>query len=287
MTAALGALLVPATAGAATKKTPVIKKVAPKSASVGDTLTIYGKNFRKGKGKNRVLFKGAGGKTLFVKAGLSTSKKLTLAVPKTLEKYMTVKNGQPVATRFRLRVLGLKLSKAYTASSRSPLIGPEKAATGVSLDPNADTDGDGLINGFESGVLKTDPSKADTDGDGVTDGFEYGSAVDLNNDDYRNPTKVLPYPGKRPYPNPLDGTDANYDFDGDWIPDWREHQAWMQHTGLEWLFRLMQEPHRLWRRYILDDIPVLLWLVRQTRARSGPPSSGLSSTSGAAAGSAG
>src|SRR5689334_15192100 len=122
MTAALGALLVPATAGAATK-TPVITKVAPKSVSVGDNLTIYGKNFRKGKAKNRVLFKGAGGKTLFVKAGLSTAKKLTLAVPKSLEKYMTVKDGKPVATRFRLRVLAAKLSKSYTASSRSPLIG--------------------------------------------------------------------------------------------------------------------------------------------------------------------
>src|SRR6185436_14596129 len=41
--------------------------------------------------------------------------------------------------------------------------------------------------------------------------------------------------------------------------------TWMQRTGLEWLFRLLQEPSRLWRRYILDDIPVLFWLVRQTR----------------------
>ncbi|MCC7369041.1 MAG: WecB/TagA/CpsF family glycosyltransferase [Chloroflexi bacterium] len=43
---------------------------------------------------------------------------------------------------------------------------------------------------------------------------------------------------------------------------------WMQHAGLEWLFRLLQEPHRLWRRYILDDMPVLFWLVRQARERS-------------------
>jgi N-acetylglucosaminyldiphosphoundecaprenol N-acetyl-beta-D-mannosaminyltransferase len=50
--------------------------------------------------------------------------------------------------------------------------------------------------------------------------------------------------------------------------------TWMQRTGLEWLFRLLQEPHRLWRRYILDDIPVLLWLLRQVRERTGgsPPS---------------
>jgi hypothetical protein len=232
MTAALGALLVPATAGAATKKKlPVITKVAPKSVAVGDNLTIYGKNFRKGKAKNRVLFKGAGRKTIFVKAGLSTSKKLTLAVPKSLEKYMTVRDGKPVATRFRIRVLSTRLSKSYTSMGRSPVIGPEKPKTddgggGVAFDPNADSDGDGLTNGFEVGVLTTDPGKADTDADGVSDGFEYGSAVDLNNDDYRNPTSALPYPGKRPYPNPLDGADAGTDFDGDSLTLSEEYALW-------------------------------------------------------------
>jgi N-acetylglucosaminyldiphosphoundecaprenol N-acetyl-beta-D-mannosaminyltransferase len=37
--------------------------------------------------------------------------------------------------------------------------------------------------------------------------------------------------------------------------------GWMQHAGLEWLFRLAQEPGRLWKRYIVDDLPVLGWLV--------------------------
>ena len=50
--------------------------------------------------------------------------------------------------------------------------------------------------------------------------------------------------------------------------------AWMQDSGLEWLFRLGQEPARLWRRYIVDDLPVLVWLVKQTlgRQRPDPPS---------------
>jgi N-acetylglucosaminyldiphosphoundecaprenol N-acetyl-beta-D-mannosaminyltransferase len=37
---------------------------------------------------------------------------------------------------------------------------------------------------------------------------------------------------------------------------------WMRSTGLEWLFRLAREPRRLWRRYLLDDLPIfaqLLW----------------------------
>ena len=37
--------------------------------------------------------------------------------------------------------------------------------------------------------------------------------------------------------------------------------VWMQRSGLEWLYRLLQEPTRLWRRYIIDDLPVLAWLV--------------------------
>src|SRR3954453_16925538 len=124
MTAALGALLVPATAGAATKHTPTISKVAPKSVAVGETLTIQGKYFTRGKGKNRVWFKRDTGKSLLVKAGVSTTRKLQVVIPKALEKFMTVKNGSPVATRFRLRVLGAKLGRAYTSTARSPLIGP-------------------------------------------------------------------------------------------------------------------------------------------------------------------
>jgi len=49
--------------------------------------------------------------------------------------------------------------------------------------------------------------------------------------------------------------------------------VWMQRSGLEWLFRLLQEPNRLWRRYIVDDLPVLARLgwqsLRQLRAERG------------------
>jgi N-acetylglucosaminyldiphosphoundecaprenol N-acetyl-beta-D-mannosaminyltransferase len=36
---------------------------------------------------------------------------------------------------------------------------------------------------------------------------------------------------------------------------------WMQRTGLEWAFRLVQEPGRLWRRYLLNDLPLLARLT--------------------------
>ena len=40
----------------------------------------------------------------------------------------------------------------------------------------------------------------------------------------------------------------------------RRAPAWVQDVGLEWLWRLAQEPRRLWRRYLMRDAPLLLRL---------------------------
>ena len=37
--------------------------------------------------------------------------------------------------------------------------------------------------------------------------------------------------------------------------DVRRAPTWMRRTGLEWTWRLSQEPARLWRRYLVDGIP--------------------------------
>jgi N-acetylglucosaminyldiphosphoundecaprenol N-acetyl-beta-D-mannosaminyltransferase len=45
--------------------------------------------------------------------------------------------------------------------------------------------------------------------------------------------------------------------------------AWMSRTGLEWLYRLWQEPRRLWRRYLVDAawaLPVFARIVRDRLA---------------------
>jgi len=47
---------------------------------------------------------------------------------------------------------------------------------------------------------------------------------------------------------------------------------WMQRHGLEWAHRLAQEPRRLARRYLIDDLPFTLRLfVDATRARGRRP----------------
>jgi N-acetylglucosaminyldiphosphoundecaprenol N-acetyl-beta-D-mannosaminyltransferase len=47
----------------------------------------------------------------------------------------------------------------------------------------------------------------------------------------------------------------------------RRSPAWMSRTGLEWLFRLLQEPRRMWRRYLVED-PVFLVIVARSRRRA-------------------
>jgi exopolysaccharide biosynthesis WecB/TagA/CpsF family protein len=40
---------------------------------------------------------------------------------------------------------------------------------------------------------------------------------------------------------------------------------WMNRLGIEWLFRLVQEPGRLWRRYVVGN-PLFLWRAWRLRA---------------------
>ncbi|MCI0490211.1 MAG: WecB/TagA/CpsF family glycosyltransferase [Blastocatellia bacterium] len=40
----------------------------------------------------------------------------------------------------------------------------------------------------------------------------------------------------------------------------RRAPQWMQRTGLEWLYRLLREPRRLWRRYLVGNT-LFVWLV--------------------------
>ncbi len=49
----------------------------------------------------------------------------------------------------------------------------------------------------------------------------------------------------------------------------RRAPVWMQKARLEWLFRLLSEPARLWRRYLVDGPKILLlwWQWRKARAR--------------------
>ena len=103
-----------ATADAAKRKKrlPVVTKITPKKAFVGETLTIRGRHFRRGVKKNTVAFKRRGAKAVFVKADKGTRKLLLVELPKRLERVMKVQNGTPVPTRLRIRVLAKRFRQA-------------------------------------------------------------------------------------------------------------------------------------------------------------------------------
>lgn len=53
------------------------------------------------------------------------------------------------------------------------------------------------------------------------------------------------------------GVGASFDF---YAGNVRECPEWLQKLGLEWLYRLTQEPRRLWRRYLILN-PRFMWLA--------------------------
>jgi hypothetical protein len=249
---ALTALLVPAVAGTtanAKTRAPVVTKVTPKHVYVGETLTIRGHHFRRGLNKNTVAFKRSGAKVVLVTAEKGTTKMLRVTLPKRLEKVLPVKNGTPTAATLQVRVLATKFGKRFTSRAKSPVVGPEKPPAPpkpATVDPNADCDSDGSPNRLDSDddndllsdtlekSLRLDECNVDSDRDDVEDGYEYQSARDLNDDEYQNPNAYLPYPAKRPYPNPLDKTDANIDHDGDSLTLAQEYHLWkysIAHSG--------------------------------------------------------
>ena len=62
------------------------------------------------------------------------------------------------------------------------------------------------------------------------------------------------------------GVGAAFDFHTGRV---RQAPLWIRQNGLEWLFRLVQEPKRLWRRY-LKIVPRFIWLVFRNRKKKNP-----------------
>lgn len=59
----------------------------------------------------------------------------------------------------------------------------------------------------------------------------------------------------------LIGVGAAFDFHSGMV---RQAPRWMQRSGLEWLFRLITEPRRLWRRYLVNN-PWFVWALALQR----------------------
>jgi len=68
------------------------------------------------------------------------------------------------------------------------------------------------------------------------------------------------------------GIGAALDFHAGRVP---RAPRWMQKSGLEWFFRLMMEPRRLWRRYLIHNPRfILLLLAQRLHLRQFDPANG-------------
>jgi N-acetylglucosaminyldiphosphoundecaprenol N-acetyl-beta-D-mannosaminyltransferase len=56
------------------------------------------------------------------------------------------------------------------------------------------------------------------------------------------------------------GVGAAFDFHSGRV---KQAPAWMQQVGLEWLFRLSQEPRRLWKRYVYHNPRFVFYFLKQ------------------------
>jgi IPT/TIG domain len=226
------ALLVASAPASAATHEPVVKSISPLKLKVGEKLTIKGKYFLAGKGKTRVFFVRGKGGAAYAKSDSGSTTKLVVTLPAQLDKVI---KGKTV--RIQIRVLAQRFGK-LTAAGKSPLVSPSDSTGGgggggstqKTCMPNDkalasnDSDKDGLNDALEVS-LATDPCVADTDKDGVPDGYEYYSAQDLNSTVLFGSGPLLPYPGKRPYPNALN-QDQNTDYDGDGLTLGQEYLLW-------------------------------------------------------------
>lgn len=215
---ALVALTAPADAASAATY-PSISKVSPLQAKIGETLTITGKGFSKGKGKTTVVFYRTGKKQVFATASVTSTTKLTVVVPDKLVPVLGKKNGQPVASRFQLRILAKRFGKKYTTIKASPVIAP--AAAPVTVKPAAPAPAPAAaaatpaatpVPGPGPGTPPADTptNNVDTDGDGI---------IDVNDPDDDN--DLLPDTLERTI-----GTEPLVmDTDGDGMEDGWEYQS--------------------------------------------------------------
>jgi hypothetical protein len=230
---AMSIAVLPAGAGAARPKAakPTITRVTPMRVDVGETLVIRGTHFKARPRANTVVFTAGNGKTAFAKPRSATTRKLVVKVPASVMRLLNTRDGSLRPTRIRLRVLAGRFS-AFTPRRLSPVITGGGSGVGggeplVGCKDDSDHDNDLLSNATEL-ALGTNPCVRDSDGDAVEDGYEVQAAIDLN---HYPSTTPLPYPGKRPYPNALDPSDAQTDYDGDGLRLREEFLLWLGYSA--------------------------------------------------------
>jgi hypothetical protein len=100
---------------------PSITQVSPMRTTMGETLTLRGRNFKLRRLRNTILFRGPNGLTAFAKPRRATRTKLVVVVPANVSRLLKMADNVQQPTRLTLRVLADRFSEA-TPRRLSPVV---------------------------------------------------------------------------------------------------------------------------------------------------------------------
>lgn len=106
---------------------PTVTALSAPQVRVGETLRLSGRDFVPGDGQDIVVFQRHDAPAVFVRAGRATATELEVRVPDAVGLVLERRDGQAQPTRLRLRVLGQRFGREFTAADASPVVAPAAA----------------------------------------------------------------------------------------------------------------------------------------------------------------
>ena len=92
-------------------------------------------------------------------------------------------------------------------------------------------------------------------------GQEWSLIIPVSKDDYKRMKDLQ----EKDVPGVFMGVGGSFDVISGNIP---RAPMWMQKAGLEWLFRVLQEPGRLWKRYLIGNTRFIISVYREKYRKS-------------------
>jgi hypothetical protein len=121
-----------AATAAAPNGAPRLDGLGSTAVTVGQTITLTGHGFVRGKGRDVVVLQRPGGRSIFIRADRATSTRVRLTLPACrVMPFLDWRAGVPQPTRFRVSVLGRRLSPVPANQVLTVLPGPAEGAVGV------------------------------------------------------------------------------------------------------------------------------------------------------------
>ena len=159
------------------------------------------------------------------------------------------------------RVAGIDIMEELVALAsgkgyRIYLLGAKEEVVSRVVEVYSQKFGNGLIAGYRNGYFKKEEEKdiaRKIAGSGANILFVAISSPTKENFLYNNRDILAPL-------NFIMGVGGSFDVVAGKV---KRAPKWMQKTGLEWFYRFLQEPRRMWKRYFLGNSKFILLVIRE------------------------